>query len=146
MAPRQLSDALFLAVAHPARRRILELLLERDETPVGELRVHFAMSLPALSQHLRVLREAGLVADRREGRTVRYRLTPEPLLEVVAWMQDFALAWRGQLDRLGAYLEVEAVEDAGTWAHLDRLGAHLEAAEQAEQAEQGETTAHEDPL
>jgi DNA-binding transcriptional ArsR family regulator len=94
VVPRQASDTLFLAIAHPVRRRILELLLEEDEVAAGALHAHFVMSMPAFSQHLRVLREAGLVADRRVGRSVRYRLTPEPLLELMAWMQHFAAAWR----------------------------------------------------
>lgn len=71
----------FGAIAHPVRRRLLDLLIEGDR-PVNSLAEPFAMSRPAISQHLRVLREAGLVAERREGRERYYRLQPERLGDV----------------------------------------------------------------
>ncbi len=107
--PRQESDPLVLAIAHPTRRRILELALETGEVEVSRLRAELELTFPALSQHLRVLREAGLLADRRAGRNVVYRLTPEPLLELVGWLRGFEAAWTAHLDRLGTYLEVTSV-------------------------------------
>ena len=104
------SDAVVLAIAHPTRRRILELALETGEVEVSRLRAELEASFPALSQHLRVLREAGLVTDRRAGRHVVYLLTPEPLLELVGWLRGFEAAWTSHLDRLGTYLEVSSVD------------------------------------
>ena len=75
------SQAVFHAISDPTRRRILDLVAE-GERPVGELVAAFRISQPAVSQHLKVLREAGLVAERRDGRQRRYRITPEPLREV----------------------------------------------------------------
>jgi DNA-binding transcriptional ArsR family regulator len=105
------SDPLVLAIAHPTRRRILELALETGEVEVARLRTELDLTFPALSQHLRVLREAGLLSGRREGRTAVYRLTPEPLLELVAWLRGFEAAWASHLDRLGTYLEVTSVRE-----------------------------------
>jgi len=74
----------FQAIADPTRRRILELLAE-SERPVKELAAPFRMSQPAISQHLRVLRDAGLVRERRDGRHRKYRLDAEPLRDVADW-------------------------------------------------------------
>lgn len=93
----------FLAIAHPARRRLLELL-ERGERPVGELARTFPFSLPALSQHLGVLKLAGLVKERREGRQKFYRLAPRPLEEVSGWMLSHQALWAVKLSALGAFL------------------------------------------
>jgi DNA-binding transcriptional ArsR family regulator len=112
MDDRRTADQLYMAIAHPARRQILELLLERSEVSAGELHAHFRTTPSATSQHLRVLREAALVAERREGRSILYRLTPEPLLEVAAWMQAFARSWQGRLDRLDDVLNEAAAGDA----------------------------------
>jgi DNA-binding transcriptional ArsR family regulator len=103
---RQYSDELFLAIAHPLRRALLESITEREEIGVSELRMLFPeMTFSALSQHLKTLKDAGLIADRRAGRTIHYRLTPEPLLEVITWMQHFQATWQHRLDRLGTYLD-----------------------------------------
>lgn len=109
MEDRRPADRLYLAIAHPSRRRILELLLEEGELQAGELHRRFSTTPSATSQHLRVLREAGLVAERREGRAIFHRLTPEPLLEVAAWMQSFARKWEDRLDRLGDLLAGDPV-------------------------------------
>jgi DNA-binding transcriptional ArsR family regulator len=78
------SAEVFRAVADPTRRAILDLLLESDRS-VSELAVPFKMSQPAISQHLKVLREAGLVADKRAGRQRIYRLDRHPLADVYSW-------------------------------------------------------------
>lgn len=109
--PRQESDALFLAIAHPSRRLVLELLLEHDELSAGTLLTFVPVTFPALSQHLRVLVDADLVSVRAEGRHRYYRLEPKPLLEVAAWMHGFESAWRDHPDRLGDHLDRQ---------HLDR--------------------------
>ena len=73
------------AIADPIRRRVLELVRDR-ELPAGELAAQFDVSRPAVSRHLRVLREAGLVHERREGRLRLYRADPEPLAELHDWL------------------------------------------------------------
>lgn len=94
----------FRAVADPERRHMLDLLAERD-LAVGELATSFVMTLPAVSQHLKVLREAGLVRSRREGRQHVYTLVPGPLKEVADWVDVYARFWRRRLDRLRTHLE-----------------------------------------
>src|SRR5437899_11644887 len=75
----------FGAISHPARRRMLDLLLEADRS-VNTIAAHFPMSRPAVSQHLRVLLDAGLVTEQRHGRERRYRLVPERLGPVRDWI------------------------------------------------------------
>ncbi|MBL8952982.1 MAG: helix-turn-helix transcriptional regulator [Myxococcaceae bacterium] len=95
---------MFHAIAHPARRHIL-LQLKAGELAAGALAEPFDMSLPAISQHLRVLEEAELVSVRREGRSRLYRLEPKPLREVVGWVDEFAKFFDERLDALGEYLD-----------------------------------------
>jgi DNA-binding transcriptional ArsR family regulator len=76
------------AIADPIRRRVLELVRDR-EVPAGELADEFDVSRPAVSRHLRVLREAGLVRERREGRLRLYRADPEPLAELREWLDRY---------------------------------------------------------
>jgi DNA-binding transcriptional ArsR family regulator len=102
---RRWGDELFLAIAHPARRAILDALLERDEVGASDLATRIGASPSSLSQHLAVLKSVALVDDRKDGRHVYYRLTPEPLLEVIAWMQTFESKWRSRLDALARYLD-----------------------------------------
>jgi DNA-binding transcriptional ArsR family regulator len=103
MRPLQVNDV-FHAIAHPARRAIL-VALKRGECAASELAEPFAMSFAAISQHLRVLEEADLVAVRRDGRHRRYRLHPRPLREVVSWVDEFAALFGERLDALGDYLD-----------------------------------------
>jgi DNA-binding transcriptional ArsR family regulator len=94
----------FTAIAHPVRRQILDRLLEGDE-PVNRLAASFAMSRPAISQHLRVLRAVDLVGEERRGRERYYHLNPVRLYEVRAWMRKYEHFWRDRLGALGAYLD-----------------------------------------
>ena len=94
----------FTAIADPTRRAILDLLRE-GEQPVKQIARPFSMSLPAISQHLTVLCEAGLVTQRKEGRQRFYRLNPEPLKQVSAWINHYEQFWQEKLDVLGDYLE-----------------------------------------
>jgi DNA-binding transcriptional ArsR family regulator len=105
MAPLQ-ADA-FRAVAEPTRRAILDELARGDRS-VTELCALFDVSQPAISQHLRVLREAGLVEPRREGRRQIYRLEPEALRPVRDWVAHYERFWSDRLDALGAVLDAEA--------------------------------------
>jgi DNA-binding transcriptional ArsR family regulator len=94
----------FAAVSEPARRQILELLRER-ERPVGELVQHLRLSQPGVSKHLRVLREAGLVRVRRDGKRRWYGLRAEPLAELDEWLAPYREFWGGRLDALERHLD-----------------------------------------
>ena len=93
----------FETLADPTRRQLVELLSERDRT-VGELCDQFEISQPAVSRHLRVLREAGLVASRSDAQRRVYSLTPEPLAEIDLWLERHRAYWRDRLDDLGSLL------------------------------------------
>jgi len=82
------ASKVFRAISDPTRRAILDLLIERERS-VGDLRRPFRMSQPAISQHLGVLRRAGLVRARRAGRTSLYRVETKPLEEVYQWVARF---------------------------------------------------------
>ena len=97
-------DATFQALADPTRRAILARLA-LGETSVTELAKPFAMSMPAVSKHLKVLERAGLIARGREAQRRPCRLAAEPLREVLEWVSDYRQFWDQRLDRLGAYLE-----------------------------------------
>jgi DNA-binding transcriptional ArsR family regulator len=88
----------FAAISHPARRRMLDLLAEADRS-VNAIARHFQMSRPAVSQHLRVLLDAGLVAEERHGRERRYRLVPERLSPVRDWIAHYERFWDDRLQR-----------------------------------------------
>jgi len=94
----------FAAISEPARRQILELLRER-ERPVGDLVEHLQLSQPGVSKHLRVLREAGLVRARRDGKRRWYGLRAEPLAELDAWLAPYRELWGGRLDALEQHLD-----------------------------------------
>jgi DNA-binding transcriptional ArsR family regulator len=94
----------YAALAEPHRRQILDLL-RGAERSVGELVAHLGISQPGVSKHLRVLREAGLVAARAEGRQRRYALRTDPLAEVDAWLEPYRAFWSSQLDALERHLE-----------------------------------------
>ena len=97
----------FEVIADPVRRRILELLVD-GEQPSGALteviRTEFGISQPAVSQHLRVLRDSGYASVRAEGTRRLYAVEPAPLREVDAWMDRFRRFWSQRLDALGTEL------------------------------------------
>jgi DNA-binding transcriptional ArsR family regulator len=94
----------FGAIAHPVRRSLVTALARGDK-PVGELAAGLPVSRPAVSQHLAVLRDVGLVSEERHGRERRYHLHPERLDEVRRWMHTLDRFWESRLDRLGRHLE-----------------------------------------
>lgn len=104
MSLRSASANVFQAIADPTRRSLLDQL-RQGEQPVKQLAEPFDMSLPAISQHLSVLCEAGLVTQRKVGRQRFYQLSPEPLKEVADWIADYEIFWQNKLDALGDYLE-----------------------------------------
>jgi DNA-binding transcriptional ArsR family regulator len=104
-------EAAFEVLAEPNRRRILDLL-RVSERPVGDLVAELAVSQPAISKHLRVLREAGLVDVRSDAQRRLYRVRAEPLRAVQEWLEPYRQLWESRLDDLEQHLdampEVEA--------------------------------------
>jgi DNA-binding transcriptional ArsR family regulator len=94
----------FDVLAEPSRRDILDLLRE-GERSVGELVGHLALSQPGVSKHLRVLRDAGLVAVRPDGQRRMYELRAEPLAEIDAWLGPYRRFWSSRLDALERHLD-----------------------------------------
>ena len=96
----------FTVLAEPNRRRILDELVLGERT-VGELVERLSLSQPAVSKHLRVLRDAQLVSSRIDKQHRCYRLQPAPLAEIDDWLEPYRLYWANQLEALQAYLEEE---------------------------------------
>jgi DNA-binding transcriptional ArsR family regulator len=94
----------FEVVAEPNRRRILDLLRE-DQRSVGELVERLGLNQPAVSKHLRVLKDARLVEVRREAQRRVYRLRPEPLIELEVWLEPYRRCWNERLDALERRLD-----------------------------------------
>lgn len=96
-------DAVFAALSDPTRRSIV-LRLAQGEATVLELAEPFPISLPAISRHLKVLEQAGLISRSRDGQRRPCRLQPEPLVDIAAWAEHTRAAWEHRLDRLDAHL------------------------------------------
>lgn len=94
----------FAALADPTRRAILARLASGEEASVTELAEPFAMSLPAVSKHLKVLERAGLIARGREAQWRPCRLEPGPLKDAAEWLEHYRRFWERSLDRLENYL------------------------------------------
>ena len=94
----------FAALADPTRRRILAHLAQGDQRVTRLAKPH-AMSLPAVSKHLRVLEKAGLLRRRRYGRVHEMQLDAKPLRQAAQWVEEYRKFWQGSLDRLSEYLE-----------------------------------------
>ena len=97
-------DTSFAVVAEPNRRAILSLLLS-SERSVGDIERELRLPQPSVSKHLRVLRDAGFVESRIEAQGRVYRLRPEPLMELDAWLVPFRRYWSKRVDALEQYLE-----------------------------------------
>src|SRR5437870_33824 len=99
-------DSWLPALADPTRRRIVEMLVESPRT-AGQIHHSFPIAAPAVSRHLRVLRQAGLIVERGvpEDRRVRlYTLAPEPIGELSSWLEQLSQAWKGQLESFRDYV------------------------------------------
>ena len=94
----------YAALAEPNRRLILDLL-RGGERSVGDLVQRVGLSQPGVSKHLRILREAGLVGSRADGKRRLYALRPEPLAEVDEWLEPYRQMWSQSLDALERHLE-----------------------------------------
>jgi len=98
------NKSVFGAVADPTRRAILDLL-KAGELPAGELARRFPVSRPAVSRHLRILKDAGLVRESRAAQSRRYSLSAEPLSEVDQWLAAYRVFWGARLHDLKRYVE-----------------------------------------
>ena len=96
--------AAFGALADPTRRAVLDLL-RRGSLPAGRIAEAFPVSRPAISKHLRLLRRARLVRERRQGRRRLYQLNPGPLRAVDSWLTDYRIFWQSSLSDLKAFVE-----------------------------------------
>lgn len=105
-----LVPAIFDVLAEPNRRRILELL-RASERPVSDLVAELELSQPAVSKHLRILRDAGLVDARADAQRRLYRVRVEPLREIDAWLAPYRQLWAERLDDLGQHLDAMADDD-----------------------------------
>ena len=97
-------ESAFAIIAEPNRRAILSLLVSSQQS-VGEIERHLRMPQPTVSKHLRVLREAGFVESSVDAQRRLYRLKPESLLEVEAWLAPFRRFWSAHLDALERHLD-----------------------------------------
>ena len=98
------ADQVFAALSDATRRDVLELIGARGEASATQLARELPVSRPATNKHLASLAEAGLVADRRQGREVLYRLTPAPMSEAMSWMATVGGEWDDRLAALRRHL------------------------------------------
>jgi DNA-binding transcriptional ArsR family regulator len=106
-------EAAFSALADPTRRAVLDLL-RKGSQPAGQIASAFPVSRPAISKHLRLLRKAHLVEERREGRHRVYQLNPEPLRAVDAWLEQYRVFWQANLASLKTFVEAEYAKESGS--------------------------------
>jgi DNA-binding transcriptional ArsR family regulator len=97
-------ESTFSIIAEPNRRAILSMLATAERS-VGEIELKVRMSQPSVSKHLRVLREAGFVESRVDAQRRLYRIRPEPLMEVDAWLAPFRRFWSAHVDALERHLD-----------------------------------------
>jgi DNA-binding transcriptional ArsR family regulator len=97
-------ESAFAIIAEPNRRAILRLLASAERS-VGDIEAQLRMPQPSVSKHLRVLREAGFVEARVDAQRRLYRIRPEPLMEVDAWLAPFRRFWSAHVDRLERHLD-----------------------------------------
>ena len=98
---------IFYALAEPTRRKILELLASKGQLSATEIYDNFAVSPPAISQHLKVLREAKLVMMEKRAQQRIYRVNPEAMLELEDWAKQLAQLWNQRFDALDELVKVE---------------------------------------
>ncbi len=104
------AEAAFGALADPTRRAVLDLL-RQGSRPAGQIARAFPVSRPAISKHLRLLRRAHLVEERREGRLRVYQLNPEPLKAVDSWLEQYRIFWQVSLTNLKNFVEAEYAKE-----------------------------------
>ena len=104
------TEATFQVLADPTRRAVLDLLRSGTQ-PAGQIAKAFPVSRPAISKHLRLLRRAHLVQERREGRHRLYELNPEPLKAVDSWLEQYRVFWQTSLTNLKTFVEAEYAKE-----------------------------------
>jgi DNA-binding transcriptional ArsR family regulator len=110
------AEAAFSALADPTRRAVLDLLRAGTQ-PAGEIARAFPVSRPAISKHLKILRRAHLVDERRQGRHRIYQLNPEPLKAVDSWLEHYRQFWSASLANLKAFVEAEYAKETAAATH-----------------------------
>ena len=105
MTPTTPVDAVMRTLADPTRRAVFERIVKSEEITVAELTRGSGVTQSAISQHLRSLKQAGLIADRPEGRNVHYRADPNGLAPLVNWMAVYAVFWRERFANLRTLLK-----------------------------------------
>ncbi|PIC77845.1 transcriptional regulator [Sporosarcina sp. P19] len=100
MSDKKHERDIYVAIADPTRRKLLHLLAEADELPLYELTSKFQMGRTAISKHLAILKEAGLVTVRKVGRETRYRINAAPLQEIKDWVTFYENFWVGKVSQL----------------------------------------------
>jgi len=103
------ANAAFHSLSDPTRRALLDLLRKGGPLPAGKIAESFPVSRPAISKHLRVLRQADLVHEHRRGRHRFYQINPQPLRAVDMWLNDYRVFWETRLRELKAYVESQPV-------------------------------------
>lgn len=110
--------AVYRAVADPARRRLLRLIADADELSLHAMTAQFQIGRSAVSKHLAILKEDGLVIDRKIGRGTRYQLNAAPLREIQEWVAFYKQCWTARIDRLKDRLEQEDEEARPLYSRL----------------------------
>jgi DNA-binding transcriptional ArsR family regulator len=105
MAGTNTIDAVMRTLADPTRRAVFERIIKSDEITVVELTRGSGVTQSAISQHLRSLKQAGLIAERPEGRNVHYRAEPKGLAPLVDWMSLYGVFWRDRFTKLRTVLK-----------------------------------------
>lgn len=100
------TDRVFAALSNPTRRDVLDLLLDGPQ-PVQDIAERFEMARPSVSEHLKVLRDAGLVTEERQGRQRIYAVQGAPLRDLQSWLAPYERFWRGKLAGLSDFLDAE---------------------------------------
>jgi len=95
----------YSAVADPTRRQLIRMLADADELSLHEMTAKFPIGRTAISKHLTILKEAGLVSDRKVGRETRYRLNAAPLREIQEWVSFYEGFWTERIGRLKDFLK-----------------------------------------
>jgi len=112
-------DTTFGALADPTRRAILAMLMQ-GQASITELAKPHQMSLPAVMKHVRVLEHAGLVSQRKMGRTRRCQLAAQPLKDAEEWLSHYRVFWERQFDALERFLKEEETKENSKWQHRNR--------------------------
>lgn len=112
-------DTTFGALSDPTRRAILSMLMH-GRASITELAKPHQMSLPAVMKHVRVLEHAGLVSQKKTGRTRHCQLATQPLKDAEDWLSNYRVFWESQLDALERFLKEEEKKENSKWQHRNR--------------------------